>query len=180
MRRVDRISGESQVSGSFWSREPNDLLDELRCDSTGLTSTEASRRLSVFGPNRIGADRHASTTTLLIRQFGNPIVLLLIAATLLSLFLGDEVNAAIVLVIVLASAGMGFVQERSAVNAAWVPAPNWPRSPSTPSAPFSRRFKSMPMSVVMASRPKSASTTSCPVMSSCSGRETSCPQTASC
>lgn len=117
MRRVDRISGESHVSGSFWSRDPKDLLTELRCDATGLTSTEAGRRLDVIGPNRIGADRHASTTTLLVRQFGNPIVLLLIAATVLSLFLGDEVNAAIVLVIVLASAGMGFVQERSAVNA---------------------------------------------------------------
>jgi P-type Mg2+ transporter len=83
----------------------------------GLTSTEAARRLELDGPNRIGADRHASDLTLLGRQFASPIVILLAGASILSLFLGDAIDSGIILVIVLASAALGFIQERGAVHA---------------------------------------------------------------
>ncbi len=93
------------------------MLERLRATRAGLTSDEATRRLASVGPNRVGAERHAGDRALLVRQFSSPIVLLLIGATVLSVFLGDEIDAAIILVIVLASAGLGFVQERGAVHA---------------------------------------------------------------
>lgn len=86
-------------------------------EASGLTSTEAARRLVLDGPNRIGADRHASDLTLLGRQFASPIVILLAGASILSLFLGDAIDSGIILVIVLASAALGFIQERGAVHA---------------------------------------------------------------
>ncbi len=116
---VDRVSPGSSDSGErrFWSAPEQAVLERLDATPAGLTSDEATRRLASIGPNRVGADRHAGDRALLARQFSSPIVLLLIGATVLSVFLGDEIDAAIILAIVLASAGLGFVQERGAVHA---------------------------------------------------------------
>jgi Mg2+-importing ATPase len=54
---------------------------------------------------------------LLLSQFRNPIVVLLILAAGLSLFLGDVVDATIILIIVLASGLLGFWQEKGAADA---------------------------------------------------------------
>ncbi|MCE9621469.1 MAG: magnesium-translocating P-type ATPase [Actinomycetia bacterium] len=91
--------------------------DSSTTAGTGLTSTEAAHRLALGGPNQIGADRHAGDLKLLVRQFANPIVLLLVAASVLSLFLGDTIDAGIILAIIVASAALGFTQERGAVHA---------------------------------------------------------------
>ncbi|HSB85086.1 MAG TPA: magnesium-translocating P-type ATPase [Ilumatobacteraceae bacterium] len=107
----------AQTSGRFWAASELELLGLLDASSTGLSSDEAARRLVALGPNRVGAERHAGDRALLVRQFSSPIVLLLISATVLSFFLGDDIDAAIILVIVLASAGLGFTQERAAVHA---------------------------------------------------------------
>jgi Mg2+-importing ATPase len=93
------------------------LLHSLNTSEAGLTGAEAARRLTLNGPNRVGADRHASDLMLLARQFSSPIVLLLAGASVLSLFLGDAIDSGIILVIVLASAALGFIQERGAVHA---------------------------------------------------------------
>lgn len=78
---------------------------------------EARRRLHAVGPNSLGDDRHRTSRALLARQFANPIMLLLIVATMLSMILGDTIDASIIIVIVVASATLGFLQERSAVDA---------------------------------------------------------------
>jgi Mg2+-importing ATPase len=101
----------------FWAASEPAVLERLDATPAGLTSDEAARRLTSVGPNRVGAERHAGDWALLFRQFSSPIVLLLIGATVLSVFLGDEIDATIILLIVLASAGLGFVQERGAVHA---------------------------------------------------------------
>ena len=110
-------SERQRRDGSFWAVDEQQLLASLDTTATGLSTAAASRRLVVDGPNRVGADRHATDIALLVRQFASPIVILLAAASVLSLFLGDAVDAGIILVIVLASAGLGFIQERGAVHA---------------------------------------------------------------
>jgi Mg2+-importing ATPase len=61
-------------------------------------------------------ERHGSAG-LLARQFRSPIVLLLAVSAVLSLVMGEVADSAIVLVIIVASGVLGFVQERGAVNA---------------------------------------------------------------
>lgn len=119
-RAVEDPSGpeaNNSLERRFWSPAEPALLERLDTTVGGLTSDEATRRLSSVGPNRVGRERHAGDRALLVRQFSSPIVLLLIGATMLSMFLGDEIDAGIILAIVLASAGLGFLQERSAVHA---------------------------------------------------------------
>ncbi|HEY2143827.1 MAG TPA: magnesium-translocating P-type ATPase [Candidatus Udaeobacter sp.] len=85
--------------------------------TTGLTNAEARRRLAGFGENRISSERRTGALTLFIAQFKSPIILILIGAAIVSLFLQDRTDAALILIIVLASAILGFWQEYSATDA---------------------------------------------------------------
>jgi len=82
----------------------------------GLPAIEAANRRAAAGPG-IRDRWEGGTWSLFLGQFRSPLVLLLLVAMLLSLFLGDRVDAAIVLSVVLMSATVGFLQEYRAANA---------------------------------------------------------------
>jgi P-type Mg2+ transporter len=77
----------------------------------GLTTPDAARRLAQDGPNSIGGSGRRTLLAILVAQLASPLVLILVAASLVSLLVGDEVTAAIILAIVALSATLGFVQE---------------------------------------------------------------------
>jgi Mg2+-importing ATPase len=78
---------------------------------TGLTAAEAADRLRLDGPNAIGGSGRRTRLAILISQVASPLVLILVGASLVSLVVGDEINASIILAIVVMSAALGFVQE---------------------------------------------------------------------
>jgi Mg2+-importing ATPase len=82
-----------------------------------LTDDEAAKRLTKYGFNLLKSKKRADTLTLLLNQFKSPLILVLIFAGGLSFFLGDSVNAVIILTIILISSLLGFWQERGATNA---------------------------------------------------------------
>ena len=102
---------------SFWNISPADLYKKLNSTEKGLTSDEAGKRLLNFGANRLKPPRRSDAFTLLLGQFKSPIILILLFATLLSFFLHDPADAAIILTIVLVSGLLGFWQEYSATDA---------------------------------------------------------------
>jgi P-type Mg2+ transporter len=76
----------------------------------GLTSEEAERRLRQFGPNDPSPPRRASAVRELLRLFLNPLVLILLIAACISGFLGQAVDAGIIIAIVLLSVAIDFGQ----------------------------------------------------------------------
>jgi Mg2+-importing ATPase len=106
-----------ETPSAFWNQSAEDAAASLQVTPDGLSSTEAAARLTRFGPNAIAARRQAGTLRLLLRQFTSPIVLILIAAAVLSAFLQDLPDALIILAIVLASGLLGFWQEHGAATA---------------------------------------------------------------
>jgi P-type Ca2+ transporter type 2C len=90
------------------------LLDST---SDGLTSTEAARRLSACGPNQLQAAHRVSPWTLLLAQFKNVLIVILVIAAMLSLFMGHAVESAAIAVIVAFAALLGFAQEFRAERA---------------------------------------------------------------
>jgi len=82
--------------------------------SVGLTSSEAADRLRHDGPNALGGEGRRTSLKILASQFASPLVLILVAASCVSIAVGDEVEAGIILAIVALSAGLGFVQEARA------------------------------------------------------------------
>jgi Mg2+-importing ATPase len=82
-----------------------------------LTQDEAEKRLSKYGSNLLRPKKRSGKLTLLLTQFKSPLIIILIFAGGLSFFLGDSVNAVIILTIILISSLLGFWQERGAANA---------------------------------------------------------------
>lgn len=77
--------------------------------STGLSSSEAADRLKQYGPNEPAPKSSAALTELLL-LFLNPLVIILLIASLASAFLGDVADAVIIIVIVLLSVTVNFTQ----------------------------------------------------------------------
>jgi Mg2+-importing ATPase len=102
---------------AFWSLPLDQLLAETAASTEGLPAEEAARRLARDGPNTIEVAHPHRGLRLLLAQFTSPIVLILVAATVLSMALGDAADGLIILVIVAASGALGFWQERTAGQA---------------------------------------------------------------
>jgi Mg2+-importing ATPase len=77
---------------------------------TGLTPLEAAARLDKFGPNEPAAAQHHSLLSDLLHAFSNPLVMILVIAAIISGFMGEAVDAAIIGVIVLLSAVIDVTQ----------------------------------------------------------------------
>ena len=106
-----------QILPSFWSISVTELLNKLQVTANGITTAEAKKRIVSFGTNSLKPQKRSGTFILLIGQFKSPIILILLAATVLSLFLRNFVDASIILSIVIISGLLGFWQEFSASNA---------------------------------------------------------------
>ena len=95
-----------------------DAVRELKTESArGLSSKEATQRLSGYGPNELKAAAHSSAWSLFLSQFKNILIIILLIATLLSLFLGHMVEAITITVIVFFAVFLGFIQEYRAERA---------------------------------------------------------------
>ena len=80
----------------------------------GLSSAQASERLKANGPNSIEAKAVHSAFRLFIKQFQSPIILILFAATIISMIAGDITDGAIILAIIIPSGALGYWQEHRA------------------------------------------------------------------
>ena len=98
-----------------WAVGAEEALQRLATKADGLPEDEARRRLADAGPApRL---RRASALGIFLRQFKSPLVLILVFAAAVSILTRDWVDAAIVLLIVLASAVLSFQQEYRAGRA---------------------------------------------------------------
>jgi Ca2+-transporting ATPase len=82
-----------------------------------LSQEEAARRLREWGPNELEPPRRISPLAILLSQFRNVLVLILLAATALSIILGHGTEAVVIMIIVFFSVLLGFVQEYRAERA---------------------------------------------------------------
>jgi cation-transporting P-type ATPase F len=96
-------------------------LDDVRRDiggsEEGLSLAEAEARLQRQGPNVLASAKGPSTLRKLLEQFVQPLVVVLIGAAVLSVILGDHVDAIVIGAVVLLNGIIGFVQEHRAEQA---------------------------------------------------------------
>jgi len=111
---------EAVVNGEdIWHvLEATEIVKALQTSpKQGLSEEEARRRLEQFGPNELEEATKPSLLQLIFEQFNNFIVIVLIVAALVAAFLGDYIEAAAILAIVVLNAILGVVQERKAEEA---------------------------------------------------------------
>lgn len=80
----------------------------------GLTSAEAAQRLERFGPNVLPKFRRHGPLIRFLFQFHHPLIYVLLAATVVTAFLGEWVDASVIFGVVLVNAVIGFIQESRA------------------------------------------------------------------
>ncbi len=93
-----------------------DEFKQLQSSKEGLSSDEAKKRLDEYGPNAIVAEEE-SLLRKLLGYFWGPIPWMIEAAAVLSLLVQHWIDFAIITVLLLYNAGIGFWQERKAANA---------------------------------------------------------------
>ncbi|GAA3517873.1 cation-translocating P-type ATPase [Nocardioides daeguensis] len=86
-------------------------------EGSGLTSTEAARRLDRDGENVVPRAAPRSLVGRVARQLADPMIVLLCGAFVVVLALGDRVDAAIISAVVVLNAAIGVVQEMRAEHA---------------------------------------------------------------
>jgi Mg2+-importing ATPase len=94
-------SKRDQPLDRFWGRPLRDLLEVLQATPAGLTSEEAKLRLRLHGPNSLVRESRFAALFSFLHLFANPLVIILLAASTISLVLGDPVGGLIIILIVL-------------------------------------------------------------------------------
>ncbi len=94
-----------------WKSPIEEIIAELKSSDNGLTTKEANERLMQYGQNVIQEKDKKTTLDLLLSQFANPLVIILIVASIISGYLGDVFDTIIILTVVMLSAAFGFIQE---------------------------------------------------------------------
>ena len=102
---------------TYWARTAAEVLATLGTSERGLSAREAAARLDRFGANTIGKGRDTGPWLILLNQFRNPLVLILVFAAIVSLWAREWADASIVLAVILGSAFLGFWYEYRASSA---------------------------------------------------------------
>ncbi len=101
----------------FWDQPQPELLKLLQADPAGLSSGEAQRRLDLYGPNSMLKESRFAVLISLLRFLINPLVIILLVASIISLVLGDPVGGSIIIAMVLLSVLLNFFMEFQAQHA---------------------------------------------------------------
>jgi len=102
---------------SFWDRPLHELFELLPATPAGLTTEEARRRLRLYGPNSLIYESRFAALLSFFGFFRNPLVVILVIASGVSLALGEHVGGLIILAIVLFSVVLNFLMEFQARHA---------------------------------------------------------------
>ena len=89
---------------------PASSSNALELRSKGLTQTEAKRRLAQYGPNEPSPAKRAAPLWQLLILLANPLAIILLGASILSVALGEVINASIIVTMVLLSVALNFMQ----------------------------------------------------------------------
>lgn len=93
-------------------------MHQLQVDPTrGLTEEEAKRRLAASGPNKLKGQKKKTVFQLFFAQLRDWLIYVLFAAVAITLFMGEYIDAVIILLVIMLNAVLGVIQEVKAGNA---------------------------------------------------------------
>ena len=102
---------------AWYTKETDEVFEELNATKEGLTSDQVKKRLEEYGPNELEERGMRSPWSVLLGQFTDTMVIILIVAAVISFFLGETTDGIMILIIVVLNAILGFTQEYRAEKA---------------------------------------------------------------
>ena len=121
---ASRLFGGTQAKhavvdiAAFWRHSAAELMQRIAANDNGLSAAEAATRLRDYGPNTIEDRRTFVAARKLLRRFTEPLILILIAAAIVSVWAEDTASFWIISATVTISIILDFVQEYRAERAA--------------------------------------------------------------
>lgn len=103
-----------KIPPNYWTYTSDKMFSEVGSGPNGLGESEARERLRIYGKNSFGSAQKVAGIVLFLRQFANPITIILLFASGLSWFLSDPTDGIIIQCIVFLSSILGYWQEKSA------------------------------------------------------------------
>jgi len=101
----------------LWGLPVSEVFGYLSSSEKGLNDSEARKRLEVYGANEIVERERRRGLQIFLSQFTNPLILVLIVASIIAFFLHEPINAIVILSIVFLNSLLGFFQEYRAERA---------------------------------------------------------------
>lgn len=108
---------ENTAGGGWHTKTAAEVLKELGSSAAGLGAGEAALRLEKYGPNVLKEKKKRGALAMFLGQFRDFMIAVLIAAAVISVAIGESLDAAVIAAIVLLNSLMGFVQEYRAQKA---------------------------------------------------------------
>lgn len=103
--------------GSFYTKDVEEVIKELDTDIKGLSSNEVEKRIKKYGYNELEEKKGKTFFQMFISQFKDFMIIILLIAVAISLLVGEIIDAAIILAIVILNALLGSIQENRANEA---------------------------------------------------------------
>ncbi|UIP29268.1 cation-transporting P-type ATPase [Photobacterium sp. TLY01] len=94
-----------------------DVIDAMNSHKNGLSSHEAAKRLSVYGPNRLPELPKTHPLYRFLKQFHNILIYVLLGSATMTAMLGHVADTFVILAVVIVNAAIGFIQEGKAEQA---------------------------------------------------------------
>nr|WP_083520818.1 calcium-translocating P-type ATPase, SERCA-type [Alicyclobacillus kakegawensis] len=110
-RRRQRFKGVAPVEKNWHALSAGDCLSILEATPSGLAPAEVEARRTKYGVNQLAEGAKVSLLTVFFNQFRDFMILVLIAATLISGLLGEYTDAITIIAIIILNGVLGFVQE---------------------------------------------------------------------
>jgi Mg2+-importing ATPase len=107
---ADQQEATASAQASVSALSLDALYQQLHSSPGGLTTEEARKRLSKYGPNEPTTVRRGATLQQMLVFLANPLVLILLVASIITAILGEVLNASIIITMIVLSVALNFFQ----------------------------------------------------------------------
>jgi Ca2+-transporting ATPase len=102
----------------WFSKSIKDVLKEINVDAaSGLTAEDAKIRLEKYGVNQLISKKKKNIFQLFVAQLQEWLIYILFAAVIITLFMGEYIDATIIILVIITNAVLGVIQEVKAGKA---------------------------------------------------------------
>lgn len=101
---------------TFYDKNINEVLNYFNTSLKGLSSIEAKNRLKKYGKNEIAKNKKGKFLKILLNEFKNPILIILIIAAIFSFITKEYIESIAILIIIVIDVLMGAIQEWKALK----------------------------------------------------------------
>ena len=106
------------MKNSWHIQDEKRVLELLETSKDGLTREEVARRIEKYGKNELPEGKQLTAWMIILLQLKNPLIFVLIAATIASIAIGEIKDAIFILLVIVINTGLGAYQEYSAEKSA--------------------------------------------------------------